>query len=58
LTRRIIKLLEDEAKEDEERYNKWYAEFNNYLKEGLTVDQDHAQQLLKLMRYNSTKTEK
>jgi hypothetical protein len=27
LTRRILKLLEDEGKKDAEKYNKWYNEF-------------------------------
>lgn len=56
LTRRVIKMLEDELKKDEEKYNKWYNDFNQYLKEGLTVDTDNAQQLLKLTRYKSTVT--
>lgn len=54
LTRRVLKLLEDEIKKDSEKYDKWFAEFNQYLKEGLATDQDHAQPLLKLMRYKST----
>lgn len=54
LTRRVIKMLEDEVTKDEEKYNKWYDEFNNYIKEGLTMDKEHAQQLLKLTRYRST----
>lgn len=57
LSRRVIKLLEDEAKKDPERYLKWYNEFQNYLKEGLSVDRDLAAQILKLMRYHSTKSE-
>jgi len=35
LTRRVLKLLEDEIKRDKEKYNKWYAEFNQFIKEGL-----------------------
>lgn len=58
LTRRVIKMLEDEIKNDEEKYNKWFGEFNNFLKEGLAVDQAIAPQLLRLMRYNSTKSTK
>jgi hypothetical protein len=27
LTRRILKLLEDESKRDAEKYNKWFQEF-------------------------------
>jgi TNF receptor-associated protein 1 len=55
LTRRIIKLLEDEIKKDEDKYNKWYEEFQNFLKEGLSVDKENNQELIKLVRYKSTK---
>ena len=41
LTRRILKCLEDELKLDEEKYNNWYAEFSNYIKEGLTTDPEN-----------------
>lgn len=58
LTRRVIKMLEDEIKKDEEKYNKWYDEFSNYLKEGLSSDQENGPQLLKLMRYRSTEGKK
>ena len=36
LTRRTLKLIEDESKKDPERYNKWYADFSSFLKEGVT----------------------
>ncbi len=38
LTRRVLKMLEDESKKDKDRYNKWFADFQNYLKEGLNMD--------------------
>ena len=41
LTRRIIKLLEDESKRDPEAYKKWYGEFNTFIKEGLTMDPEN-----------------
>ena len=54
LTRRVLKLLEDESKKDPERYNKWFNEFQNFLKEGLSSDNENAQQLFRLMRFNAT----
>jgi HSP90 family molecular chaperone len=27
LTRRVLKMLEDESKRDAEKYNKWFGEF-------------------------------
>lgn len=53
LTRRTLKMLEDEAKKDPERYNKWYQEFQNFLLEGMTVDQENSEPLLKLMRFHA-----
>jgi HSP90 family molecular chaperone len=38
LTRRVLKLIEDEAKKDGEKYNRWFNDFQNFLKEGITVD--------------------
>lgn len=58
LTRRIIKMLEDEIQKDEEKYNKWYEEFSNFLKEGLSTDRENGEQLLKLMRYKCTSVDK
>lgn len=43
LTRRILKLLEDESKKDAEKYNKWFNDFNQFLKEGITSDQENAE---------------
>ena len=54
LTRRILKNLEDEMKKDEEKYNVWYKEFQNFLKEGISMDTENQQQLLRLTRYQST----
>lgn len=34
LTRRTIKLLQDEAKRDPATYNRWYDQFQNFIKEG------------------------
>lgn len=54
LTRRVIKLLEDESKRDAEKYNKWYQDFNMFIKEGLTVDPENSEALFRLARFNTT----
>lgn len=54
LTRRILKMLEDEIKKDSDKYNKWFNEFQSFLKEGLTTDHENSEQLFKLMRYNAS----
>lgn len=38
ITRRTIKMLSDEAKRDPVTYNKWYADFANFIKEGTQSD--------------------
>ena len=54
VTRRVLKLLEDEMKRDPEKYDKWFEEFQQFLKEGLMADSENKEQLLKLMRYAGT----
>jgi HSP90 family molecular chaperone len=54
LTRRILKMLEDESKMDAEKYNKWFNEFQSFIKEGLTVDHENSEPLFKLLRFNAS----
>lgn len=58
LTRRVLKFLEDESRRDPDKYNQWYADFNNFLKEGISTDQENAEQLLKLLRFNTSYSHK
>jgi len=53
LTRRVIKLIDDEAKRNADKYAQWYKEFGNFIKEGIAVDQDNKDSLFKLLRFNS-----
>ena len=57
LTRRFLKLLQDEAKKKPESYEKFYSKFNVYLKEGIAIDSNHREQLGKLLRYESSLTD-
>lgn len=54
LTRRILKALDDESKKDADKYNKWFNDFQNFIKEGLTTDQENAEHLFKLLRFNAS----
>ena len=40
-----------------DQYDKWFEEFQQFLKEGLMSDEQNKEQLLKLMRYNSNFTD-
>ena len=53
VTRRILKMLEDEMKRDSAKYDKWFADFSSFLKEGLMSDSENQESLLKLMRYHT-----
>lgn len=41
VTRRILKMLEDEMKRDKNAYDRWYQEFNMFLKEGVMSDTEN-----------------
>lgn len=58
LTSRFIKFLDEEAKLDSEKYDKFFAEHGHCLKEGVAVDFEHREALAKLLRFESSFTEK
>lgn len=53
LTRRIIKMLDDEAKRDPEKYKKWYNDFGMFVKEGIAVDTENKEALFRLLRFET-----
>jgi TNF receptor-associated protein 1 len=57
VTRRVLKLLEDELKRDASRYDAWFDQFNQFLKEGLMMDSENKEALMKLMRYPASFTD-
>ncbi|MCH2155705.1 MAG: molecular chaperone HtpG [Opitutales bacterium] len=58
LTKRYLKHLGDMAKKKEEEYFKFWNTFGVYLKEGIATDFTHREGLGKLLRYESSATEK
>ncbi|MBS0663366.1 MAG: molecular chaperone HtpG [Verrucomicrobia bacterium] len=58
ITKRFLKFLEEEAKQRPDAYHEFYAEFGLYLKEGAAMDFTHKDQLTKLLRFESSLTEK
>ncbi len=58
ITKRFLKFLEEEAKNRLDGYNEFYAEFGIFLKEGAAMDFAHKDQLTKLLRFESSLTEK
>ena len=60
LNRAVIKkftrFLNSEAKEDPERYAKFYDKFSRFLKEGIVNDFEHRDSLAKLIRFETSMT--
>ncbi len=54
LTRKVLKLLADTAKQDAEKYARLWAEFGVFIKEGLHTDNSHREQITGLLRFAST----
>jgi len=58
ITKRFLKLLEEEAAQRADAYHEFYREFGLFLKEGAALDYTHKDQLVKLLRFESSLTEK
>src|SRR3954469_9504827 len=58
ITKRLLKFLEDEAKNRPDAFQEFYQEFGVFLKEGAAIDFTHKESLLKLLRFESSLTEK
>ena len=58
ITKRFLKFLDEEATQRPDSYAKFYSEFGLFLKEGAALDFAHKDQLVKLLRFESSLTEK
>jgi molecular chaperone HtpG len=56
ITRRFIKFLDEEAKDRPDGYREFYRRFGVYLKEGAALDATYQNDLMKLLRYESSLT--
>nr|VFK00947.1 MAG: molecular chaperone HtpG [Candidatus Kentron sp. LFY] len=52
--KKVLGLLEDIAKDDPEKYKKFWKEFGNTLKEGIIEDYKNREIVAKLLRFSST----
>ena len=57
LAGRFLKFLEDTAEKDAGAYEKFYAEYQRFLKEGVATDFQHRESLGKLLRFESSARE-
>ena len=58
ITKRFLRMLEDEAKDRPESFAAFTREFGVYLKEGAALDATHKEQVVKLLRFESSLTDK
>ena len=58
ITKRFLKFLDEESKNRAESYEEFYKEFGHFMKEGAALDYTHKDQLTKLLRFESSRTEK
>jgi molecular chaperone HtpG len=56
LTRRVVRTLEDLAKDEPEKYKKFWHEFSPFMKEGIATDFSARDSLSKLLRFPSSTT--
>lgn len=56
ITKRFLKHLDEEAKNDPEKYLKFWTTFGIYIKEGITSDYEFQKELGKLLRFESSKS--
>jgi len=58
ITKRFLKFLDEEATQRPDSYVKFYGTFGLFLKEGAALDFTHKEQLMKLLRFESSLTDK
>jgi molecular chaperone HtpG len=58
ITKRFLKFLDEEATSRPDGYVKFYSNFGIFLKEGAAMDFTHKDQLVKLLRFESSLTDK
>ncbi len=57
VTKRFLKFLDGEAKDNPDKFREFYAKFGRFLKEGVVVDFEHREGLAKLLRFESSMTD-
>ena len=57
LVKRIIKMMDELSKNDEEKYEKFYKEYHKNIKWGINEDHVNRDKLSKLLRYVSSKSD-
>ena len=56
-TKKVLGLLEGLAKNDKEKYGKFWSEFGSVIKEGVVEDVSNREQIARLLRFSSTRSD-
>ncbi|KAJ3615728.1 hypothetical protein Zmor_012345, partial [Zophobas morio] len=54
LSNKIIRFLEERLKSDPKMYDTWFAEFGNFIREGVCTDSENSANIAKLLRFESS----
>ncbi len=54
ITKRFLKFLDRQAKNETEKYLEFYQKFSRFLKEGIATSPEHQEQLVSLLRFESS----
>lgn len=57
ITGRFLKFLNETAKSDPEKYKEFWTNFGMFIKEGAATDFTHRKELVKLLRFSSSRAE-
>ncbi len=57
VTKKFLKFLAEQAKADPEKFQKFWNNFGQFFKEGMTTDYEYHAEIAKLLRFESSKSE-
>ena len=58
VSKRMLKFLDKEAADDAKKFGEFYAKFSRFFKEGVVTDHENKEAIAKLLRFESSLTEK
>ncbi|KAI9471031.1 MAG: Hsp90 protein-domain-containing protein [Benjaminiella poitrasii] len=56
MTSKVLKWLDNEAKKDPKKYDAFFLDYGQFIKEGACTDAMHKREISKLLRFESSKT--
>jgi molecular chaperone HtpG len=57
VTKRFLKFLDEQAEADPVKYKEFWQQFGQFFKEGMTTDYNYHDEIAKLLRFESSKSE-